>query len=257
MGFRAHDGRDPVRLSQQAMQPQLPRRFYREVTVSAGEDGWFSVLLDGRQARTPARRPLRAPTRALAGTIAAEWAAQEKEINPASMPATRMAVAAIDAVEPDPEAALQEIIRYAGSDLLCYRAGGPESLALRQTQLWDPVLAWMDERYGARFALAEGVMFVQQPQAALAAAEAAVRAHAHPFAIAGLHVMTSLAGSVLLALAVREGRLGVAEAWAAAHVDEDHQIALWGEDAEAAQRRARRFTDFRAAADACRAGMAG
>lgn len=255
MSFRAPDGGDPIRLSQQAMQPALPKRFYKEVTVQAEADGSFSVRLDGRQARTSAKRLLTAPTQEFARRIAGEWQAQQEEINPATMPATRMAFAAHDAVQPDPEAALQEIIRYVGSDLLCYRAAGPDSLVLRQSQMWDPVLAWMDERYGARFALAEGVMHVAQPEATLAAAGAAVRAQAHPFAIAGMHVMTSLAGSALLALAVREGRLGVEEAWAAAHVDEDHQIALWGEDTEASERRRRRFADFCAAAAACRAGM--
>lgn len=255
MSFRAPDGGDPIRLSQKAMLPVLPKRFYKAVTVEAEDDGAFSIRLDGRQARTSGRRLLTAPTRALAEQIAAEWDAQQTEINPATMPVTRMAFAAIDAVAPDHEPVLAEIIRYAGTDLLCYRAAEPDSLALRQTQLWDPLLAWMDERYGARFALAEGVMHVQQPAATLAAAEAAARTDDHPFVIAGLHVLTSLAGSLILALAVRDGRLSVADAWAAAHVDEDHQIARWGDDAEAQARRARRFADFSAAAAACRAGM--
>ncbi len=237
------------------MKPALPRRFYRDVTVHAEDDGSFSVRLDGRLARTSAKRLLTLPTRELAEAVADEWRAQVELINPANMPLTRMAFAAHDAVAPDPEPALAEIIRYAGTDLLCYRATEPESLALRQTQAWDPLLAWMDERYGARFMLAEGVMHVAQPPETLAAAGVAARASTGPFSIAGLHVMTALAGSLVIALAVRDGRLGVAEAWAAAHVDEDHQIARWGEDAEAKARRDRRFADFAAAAQACKAGL--
>ncbi|MGV2981388.1 ATP12 family chaperone protein [Camelimonas sp. ID_303_24] len=255
MSFRAPDGGDPIRLSQQAMKPALPRRFYKDVTVQAEEDGSFSVRLDGRQARTSGKRLLTLPTQELADAVAAEWRAQVDEINPANMPLTRMAFAAHDAVAPDPEPVLAEITRYAETDLLCYRATEPESLALRQTQAWDPLLAWMDERHGARFMLAEGVMHVAQPPATLAAAGAAARAAMDPFAIAGLHVMTSLAGSLVIALAVRDGRLGVEEAWAAAHVDEDHQIARWGEDAEAKARRSRRFADFAAAAQACKSSL--
>lgn len=252
MNFRAPDGGDPVRLSQQAMKPVLPRRFYKDVSVQAEADGAFSVRLDGRQARTSGRRLLSLPTAALAEAVAEEWRAQVAEINPAIMPLTRMAFAAHDAVAPDPGPVLAEIIRYAETDLLCYRAGEPESLALRQTVLWDPLLAWMDERYGARFMLAQGVMHVAQPVETLAAAEAATRASIDPFVIAGLHVMTSLAGSLIIALALRDGRLDVEEAWAAAHVDEDHQIGRWGQDAEAVARRARRLMDFRAAAQVCR-----
>lgn len=252
MSFRAPDGGDPIRLSQQAMKPALPRRFYKDVTVQPEADGGFSVRLDGRQARTSGRRLLTLPTQELAEAVAAEWRAQVDEINPAVMPLSRMTFAALDAVAPDPEPVLEEIIRYAGTDMLCYRATDPQSLALRQTELWDPLLAWMDERHGARFMLAEGVMHVAQPKATLAATEAATRADMNPFVISGLHVLTSLSGSLIIALAVRDGRLSVADAWAAAHVDEDHQIARWGEDAEAIARRERRFADFSAAAFAAK-----
>jgi chaperone required for assembly of F1-ATPase len=58
---------------------------------------------------------------------------------------------------------------------------------------------------------------------------------------------TSLTGSALLALAVAEGFLLPDDAWHAAHVDEDWNIAQWGEDSDAAARRADRFRDFSAA----------
>lgn len=254
MRFRSPDGGDPVLLSQQAMKPVLPRRFYKDVSVQAEDDGSFSVRLDGRQARTSAKRLMTLPTRALAEAVAAEWDAQEACINPAVMPLTRTAFAALDAVAPDPELALAEVIRYAGTDLLCYRAEQPDSLVLRQSLVWDPLLAWMDERYGARFMLAQGIVHVAQPEATLLATEAALRANDHPFEIAGMHVMTSLAGSVVIALAVRDGRLSAQDAWAAAHVDEDHQIGLWGDDAEAVARRNKRFVDFSAAAQTVRLG---
>jgi chaperone required for assembly of F1-ATPase len=95
--------------------------------------------------------------------------------------------------------------------------------------------------------LAEGVMHVEQPEEAVAAIRAAVEQIESPFAIASLHVMTTLSGSILLALAHAEGRLDGDTAWNAAHVDELFQEGLWGEDHEAMERRRRRKADFDAA----------
>ena len=160
-----------------------------------------------------------------------------------------MATGAIDAVLPDSPPIVAEIANYGGTDLLCYRAGEPQSLAARQEELWDPLLTWMHERYGASFVLAEGVMHVAQPARTLDAVKQAVAAVPVPFGLAALHVLTTLSGSVVLALAVQQGRLTPEAAWAAAHVDEDHQIARWGADEEATRRRDRRFDDFAAAAE--------
>jgi chaperone required for assembly of F1-ATPase len=229
------------------MTPQLPKRFYTTVTVEAEPEG-FAIRLDGRGARTPGRKPFVMPTRALAEAVAAEWAAQVEVIDPGRMPLTRLANTALDGVYDAAEAVAGEVVKYAGSDLLCYRAGFPDKLVARQNAQWDPVLDWAEEALGARFALAEGVVFVEQPQDAIGAVRAAVAGFSSPFVLAALHVMTTLTGSALLALAVAQGRLTPEEAWAAAHVDEDVQIEFWGEDAEAMARRAARWREFEAAA---------
>ncbi|GGC57884.1 ATP12 family chaperone protein [Chelatococcus reniformis] len=239
---------DPIRISQRAMRPTLPRRFYTEVAVTQDEEGRFSVRLDGRGARTTARRPLALPTQAAAEAVAQEWQAQRDVVDPSTMPMTRMVMAALDTVSDDPRPIVAEVAKYGGSDLLCYRAAEPQSLADRQTACWDPLLSWMHERYGARFVLAEGVMYAAQPQPTIEAVETAVRAMPVPFGLAAMHVLTTLSGSVVLALAVAQGRLTPEAAWAAAHVDEDHQIERWGADEEATLRRSRRFADFAAAA---------
>ncbi|MBS7698208.1 MULTISPECIES: ATP12 family protein [unclassified Chelatococcus] len=231
----------------ESLSPDLPKRFYTVAGVDARPDG-FALVLDGRGARTPGRKSLQFPTSALAEAVAAEWAAQEGVIDPRQMPLTRLANSAIDGVADNGEAVAAEIVRYAGSDLLCYRADHPEKLVTRQTALWDPVLAWAKAELGARFILAEGVMHVEQPAAALEAVAARVERYTEPFALAALNVMTTLSGSVLLALAVAEGHLSPAEAWTAAHVDEDSQIEVWGEDEEASARREARWLDFAAAA---------
>jgi chaperone required for assembly of F1-ATPase len=241
--------RDPMRAAQANMRPPALRRFYKRVEVVAADGGGFALRLDGRGARTPGKRPLVAPTRAVAELIAAEWAGQGETIEPMSMPATRLANSAIDGVADALAETRAEIARYAEADLVCYRAEAPAALVALQAEAYDPVLAWAREKLGARFVATVGVAHVAQPETALAAAGAAVEAYADPFAVAALHVMTSLAGSLLLTLMTAEGALSPEAAWRAAHVDEDFQIGRWGEDDEAKRRRAARWRDFVAAAN--------
>lgn len=226
--------------------PALPKRFYRVASADLDGDG-FALRLDGRPARTPARAPLRLPTRALGEAVAEEWGVQAGVIDPASMPLTRLANTAIDGVAPEIDAVRADIARYAESDLVLYRAGEPDSLVAAQAAAWDPVLAFVRAAFGSRFVLSEGVMFVPQPEAALAPIRKRLAAETSPFAVAALHVMTTLTGSALLALMHAEGRIDADAAWAAAHVDERHQESVWGEDADAVARRDAREAEFRVA----------
>jgi chaperone required for assembly of F1-ATPase len=233
--------------ARRGMRPALPKRFYKNARVEE-KGGDFALLLDGKAARTPARKPLVLPTHALAEAIASEWAAQTDEIDPVKMPLTRLANLAIDRVGEEAAAIREEIVRYASSDHVLYRAGEPEGLVALQAAHWDPILEWAHSALGARFILAEGVNFAAQPEAALSAVRAEAENWPPPFALAALASLTSLAGSALIALALARGRLAVVEAWNAAHVDEDWNIRQWGEDAEAANRRGQRFAEFEAAA---------
>lgn len=237
---------DPMRRAQAGMKTPLPSRFYREAL--AGEaDGAWRVLLDGRPVRTPAGTVLDLPTQALAGLVAAEYEAQAERIDPVTMPVTRLANTTADGVSADPQAVLEDILRYASSDLVCYRAEGPERLVERQAGSWDPVVDWARFALGARLYLAEGVMHVAQPPEAVAAIGAHLGRNADPYRLAALHVMTTIAGSALIALAVEAGEIDAEAGWDAAHVDEDWNIAQWGEDAEASARRQARRRDFMAA----------
>ena len=232
--------------------PVKPKRFYASATAE-GRDGGFALLLDGRPARTPARRPLALPSKPAAEALAAEWNAQVAVIDPALMPLTRMSNTAIDGVAGQIAAVADEVKRYLASDLLVYRAAEPAPLVAAQAVRWDPVLHWARDAVGARFILAQGVTFVAQPPSALAAMGAVVDdvtgdGPAAPFRLSVLHVMTTLTGSALLACAVMRGQLSPETAWAAAHVDELFQESQWGADAEALERRDRRWADMKAAA---------
>lgn len=219
------------------------KRFYKEAAVAERGPEDFEVQLDGRPVKTPAGHPLAAPTRALADAIAAEWNAQGEEIAPATLPLTRIANSAIDGVAARAGEAIQDIVNYAASDLLCYRAASPAKLAAEQARLWDPILAWVLKAYGARFSVGTGLQHIEQPAASLEAIRRKVASFG-AFKLAALHVMTTLTGSALIALARAEGFLDVDAAWAAAHIDENWQTAQWGEDYEAAERQRRRFREF-------------
>ena len=241
---------ESIKRAQIQMQAPRIKRFYKTAGVAEAEGG-FALNLDGRTARTPAKRPLVVPTRALAEAIAVEWEAQREFLAPATMPLTRLAHSAIDGVAEALEATIAEIAKYAETDLVCYRALEPEKLASRQAEAFDPVLAFAEGELGARFVLAGGIMHVPQPAASLAAVRAAIPAE--PFAVTALHGLTSLSGSVLIALMIAREAIAPEAAWAAAHVDEDFQIEAWGEDEEAMRRRESRWREFEAASAALKA----
>src|SRR5690606_28203408 len=96
--------------------------------------------------------------------------------DPATMPLTRIVNSALDGVARELAATLDEVVKYAGSDLLVYRAGEPASLVAEQAAAWNPVLEWLRDRHGARFLLSEGVTFVTQPEASMSAMRRAFEA---------------------------------------------------------------------------------
>jgi chaperone required for assembly of F1-ATPase len=241
---------DPEEAVRRTTRGPQRKRFYTRAGVIEAADG-FAITLDDRPVRTPSGRSLVAPTRDIAEAMAAEWAAQDENIDPLTMPLTRFANSVVDAVADRVEAVADDIAKYFGTDLLFYRAGHPEALVAREAAHWDPVVYWAAEALGAHFILAEGIVHVRQPDAAIAAARAVLPDD--PWSIAALHVVTTLTGSALLAIALLRGVLDQDQVWTAAHVDEDWNIEKWGIDEEVAARRAARLVDFRAAAGLLRA----
>ena len=237
-------GLDPEEAVRRTTRGPRRTRFYAHAGV-AESPGEFAITLDDKPIRTPSGRNLVAPTRQIADGIAAEWNAQQEIIDPLTMPLTRLANSVVDAVVDRVEAVADDIAKYLGSDLLFYRAGHSEALVAREAASWDPVLFWAADALGAHFILAEGIVHVRQPDSAIAAARATLPAD--PWSVAALHVVTTLTGSALLALALLHGVLDQDQVWAAAHVDEDWNIEHWGVDEEVAARRAARLVDFAAA----------
>jgi chaperone required for assembly of F1-ATPase len=231
--------------AQQKARPEFPKRFYKQAGFAKSGDG-YAIQLDGKQARTPGRAPLVVSSERLAEALAAEWEAQVNVIDPRTMPLTRIVNSAVDGVTTRMDEVRAGIVAYAGTDLLCYWAESPDALVARQAAAWSPLLDWAKTELGARFAKSQGIAHVAQEPETLAAIDRALMGY-DPIALAALHTITTLTGSAILALAVAKGRLTPAQAWSAAHIDEDWQVEKWGEDFEAAERRAARWKEMAAA----------
>lgn len=207
------------------------KRFWKNAAVEKVDDG-FAVLLDGRPVKTPAKRSLLLPTAKMAEVIAAEWNAQEDEINPHLMPATKTANSAIDKVATQHAEVADMLAAYGDSDLLCYRADHPEGLVARQAEEWDPLLDWAASELGARLEPRSGVIHV--PQSADALDVLSSRTHAlSPFQLAAFHDLVSLSGSLVIGFAAAEGLRHLDDLWETSRLDENWQAEQWGRDDEA------------------------
>ena len=231
--------------AQAADKTPLIRRFYADVTVVPQDDA-HAVLLDGRPIKTPGGKPVRVPTPELANALAREWNRQSAEINFQHMPLVRLTHSAIETGPESAPAFRDEIVKYAGNDLLLYRADTPDSLVAEQERAWDPVLVALARHHGVKFQPTVGIIHQPQPQATLDRL-AATLDQEDPMALVALMQMVSLTGSALLVLAHRQNLIDAAAVWSAAHVDEDHNIRLWGGDDYAERRRRDRHLEFRAA----------
>lgn len=222
------------------------KRFWKEASVIE-DRGAFAILLDGRPVKTPARASLAVPTVALAEAIADEWRAADETNDPRAMLLTGLANAAIDRVAPDKMTFAQGLVRYAESDLICYRANGPQELVAVQETAWDALLGWARRRYDVDFETTQGVTHVAQPPGTVERLSHAVEA-LDAFHLAGLSPLVTIGGSLIAALALSEGAITPQQAWDAVSIDERWQIEQWGADEEAEAVIENRRRDFMAGA---------
>ena len=226
----------------QERKPEKVKKFYKKASVR-GKKAPFSIALDGRVLKTPSKEPLEIPSRALARAVADEWNAQQEFVDLNAMFLTKYASAAQDGTMQRKEAIVDEIVAYASSDLVCYRADTPQGLVDRQTNAWDPVLEWARKTHNLKFICVAGIIYATQPDTTLAQAHKLLM-EKDPHTLTGIHHLTNLLGSALLSIAVTEGALSDNDCWNAAHLDEDWNIEQWGTDEDAMERRKVRRTEF-------------
>jgi chaperone required for assembly of F1-ATPase len=211
------------------------KRFYKKATAGA-VDGRYTVLLDGKAIRTPAKAALSIDNKNLAEAVAKEWDSQIDLVKPETMPLMQFAATAIDRVTPQRQKVIEDICAYAGTDLICYRAEHPQDLVRKQSALWDPMVDWAKESLGVVLKVTQGIHHIAQPGEALAAARKHVE-ELNDLELTALYNLTSMTGSLIIALAIHSNRLSADDAFDISELDETHVIELWGEDKEAAERR--------------------
>jgi chaperone required for assembly of F1-ATPase len=222
------------------------KRFWKSA-VAVPVDGGSVIELDGRRVKTPAKAKLLVPTAALADAISAEWNGCGEDVEPRAMPLTGLANAAIDRIAPNKESSAAGIASYGESDLVCYRAEGPETLVRRQAESWDALLSWARRRYDVDFTCQTGIMHVPQPHDTVRKLGHAVAA-LDAFQLAGLSLLVTIGGSLIAGLAVLEEMMPGEAAWEAVSLDDRWQLEQWGDDAEALAALDLRRRDFLAAA---------
>lgn len=221
--------------------------FWSEVAVEPFE-GQFCITLDGRKVKTPAKQTQALPNRAMAEKVAEEWRAQEDVVRPETMPATRLANAAIDKVSQSFAEVAEMIGEYAGTDLLCYRAQSPVELVTRQMAEWDPLLQWVQKKYDAPLVAAQGVIFIAQPDESVEKLKEIAR-NMTAFELSAFHDIVAMSGSYVLALAVIDGEITPLEAWALSRLDETWQAEQWGADEEAEEIAEKKQGEFQLACE--------
>ena len=236
---------EPDYLNKPEHQVPAAKRFYKKADYEA-RDGVFCLVLDGKPALTPAKNPLEVPSEALAKAIAKEWDQQTEQIDPAAMPLTKLANSALDHVKARRQEVIDDIVKYAGSDLICYMAEDPQELMMKQMAAWGPVLDWLRQGLGANFEVAYGVNHIAQSEQSLGQVRLVLN-DLDAFSLTSLHTMTALMGSALLMLAHVAGMYDVTSIWQSAHIDEDWQMSKWGKDDEALARREQRWQEMQAA----------
>ena len=224
------------------MTPSLKKRFWKKATV-VEVSGGYGIELDGQRVQTPSKLPLIVVFRVIADAIASEWMAQVNLVNPSAMPATRMANSVIDKVILNQNAIVEMLTEYSGSDLLCYRATGPQSLIDAQGIVWDPLLDWSAKTNLAPMNVASGIMHVEQPVTSIDVYRSKLK-EMNPYQLAGVHDLITISGSVIISMALISNHFSIDEAWTAASVDEIWQEKQWGSDMEAKEVRAKKRLDF-------------
>ncbi|MEZ5757296.1 MAG: ATP12 family protein [Emcibacteraceae bacterium] len=218
------------------------KRFYKQVTVEKENGGYF-VLLDGKKVKTPEKSPCLMPTRKMAEAVAKEWDDQDKDIKPATMPIFKLVNTAIDRVGKRREELINEMISFAGSDQLCYRAEAPDTLVELQNSMWNPLLDWLKDQFDIKLKLSTGIIFVEQDRVQLDKFRI-IFEKMESFELTALYTMITVTGSVTVGLSLFSGHQSLEQAWEAGHLDENFQASEWGIDEEAERRRSALKTEL-------------
>lgn len=211
------------------------KKFYKAAEAGTAPGGYV-VRLDGKPFRTPLKNLVLLESKPLAEAVAEEWARQGDNVQPLSMPMTLLANTMTDKTKGEGRQEVSDrLLEYGSSDLVCYFATHPAELVKRHQEHWQPLVLWMEEAYGITFKIVSGIQYHHQPQESLDKLETLLESLS-PADFTVVQAAAATAGSLVIALALLQGRLLPENAYQASCVDEIYQLEMWGEDAEAQKR---------------------
>ena len=124
----------------------MSQTLFKDVVIENSIDDSFMIKVEGQVFKTP-KGEVVAGSSQLIEAVAQELKTQNAELNFNDMPLTRYVFTAFDRVRKNRDSIINEIVRYAETDLLCYRVASPQELVKKQNELWQPVLDWSKYKY--------------------------------------------------------------------------------------------------------------
>ena len=203
------------------------KRFYKLVSSKKTNDGHV-IQLDGKSIKTPLGQDMCAATKSLADAIILEWAGQEEKVKPETMPLTQILTTSLDKIR-DREAITESCMRYLDTDLVCYWTKEPEELAKLQKENWGSWVKWFDSHFEVPLYTTKNIDAIKQDEEAHKRVWNYIESLDDSY-FTILHIMTSLSGSLVLALAFSEGDISPQELFEASYLEELYRGKLYNED---------------------------
>lgn len=204
----------------------MMKRFYKLVSHKKTNDG-YHIQLDGNGVKTPLGQDLLVSTKSLADAVVVEWAAQEEKVKPDTMPLTQIIITKLDKIR-EREAITKSCMRYLDTDLVCYWTKEPEPLAKKQKEVWGRWVKDFERHFEVPLYTTKTIDAIKQDEEAHKRVWNYIESLDDAY-FTILHIMTSLSGSLVLALSFTEGEITAEEMFEASYLEELYRGEIYNE----------------------------
>ncbi|CAI3923798.1 MULTISPECIES: ATP12 family chaperone protein [Commensalibacter] len=214
------------------------RRFWETVSIVHNDMG-YQILLDKRPVKLPKKTELFVQNHVLAEKIAEEWgkagAKKGDTFSFDDLPMTQITGTMIEKVAPDRQIYIQALLPYVNGDLLCYHAETPKKLIVQQQEKWIPLIKWIEDKFQIKLKIQPGIMPINQQPEVINIFERYLL-QLDDAELTFFAITIPLLGSMILTIALKEGKINTQQAFKYAYLDETIQAEIWGKDTEQQER---------------------
>ena len=212
------------------------KKFWKIVQVKKKLKNSFEILLDKRILKTPMQKDLIFSNYKIAKETALEWDIDEKEINTENMVFYGLISTAIDKISNDKVSYIENVLGFINTDLICYRADGPNELVDLQNNSWNPIISFIKKYIDVELKFFIGVMPSKQSLDIFNRLKTLINSFSD-IEISALHRMTNLTGSIFISICILKGDVLKNEAFELSFLDELYQAKNWGIEEESLDKR--------------------